>query len=117
MALDETLMNRNMMNAMNVARNAMHIENPDLLMDEVQQTQEDIQEALDLQQEFNDLMGTSFVQYDEDELEAELNELDDDMMDDGLLYNSQNRKINKKMKIEQKEDKEDEEEEEEEEED
>merc|ERR1712154_46626 len=58
MALDETLMNRNMLNVMTVAKDAMHIEDADAMLDQVEQTQEDIQEALDLQREFNDLMGT-----------------------------------------------------------
>merc|ERR1712088_734155 len=99
-----TLMNRNMINAMTVAKDAMHIENADAMLDQVEQTQEDIQEALDLQREFNDLMGTPLIDYDEDELEQELAGLDDEIMDDGLLYGHINQK---KKNIEQKEDDED----------
>jgi len=101
MALDETLMNRNMLNVMTVAKDAMHIENADAMLDQVEQTQEDIQEALDLQREFNDLMGTPLIDYDQDELEQELAELDDEWMDDGLLYapNKQKNKNKKKRML------------------
>eukprot|EP01084_Bolivina_argentea_P016963 31677_1 len=114
MALDESLMNRNMLNAMQTARNALQIDNPDDMLDTVEQTQEDIQEALDLQQEFNDLMGTPLINYDEDELEQELAELNDELLDDGLLYGNKNINKNINIKLEQKEDEVEEEEEEEE---
>merc|ERR1712087_837768 len=106
---DETLMNRNMLNVMTVAKDAIHIENADAMLDQVEQTQEDIQEALDLQREFNDLMGTPLIDYDQDELEQELAELDDEWMDDGLLYapNKQKNKNKKKKNVEQKEEDED----------
>merc|ERR1712154_166170 len=57
--------------------------------------------ALDLQREFNDLMGTPLIDYDQDELEQELAELDDEWMDDGLLYapNKQKNKNKKKRML------------------
>eukprot|EP00483_Globobulimina_turgida_P004882 UN04891 len=97
MALDETLMNRNMLDAMKTARNAMHVENPDAMIEKVEQTQEDIAEALELQQEMTDLMSRPLVDYDEDELEAELAELDDEVMDGGLLYGGMRMNMNKSM--------------------
>eukprot|EP01084_Bolivina_argentea_P011743 21974_1 len=58
MALYESLMNRNMLDAMQTARNALQIDNQYDMLYTVEQKQEDIQEALDLQQEINDKMGT-----------------------------------------------------------
>merc|ERR1712048_1019352 len=48
--------------------------------------QEDLQEAMDIQKEFADLLSAPLVDYDEDELNAELAEMGDEMRDDGLVY-------------------------------
>merc|ERR1712129_40303 len=65
---------------------AMYIENPDKMIEQVEETQEDLQEAMDIQKEFADLLSAPLIDFDQDELEAELAELDDDIRDDGLLY-------------------------------
>merc|ERR1711902_97750 len=79
-------MNKNTMNAMKIARDAMGVENPDKMIEEVEEVQEDLQEAMDIQKEFADLLSAPLVDYDENELNAELAELDDEMRDDGLVY-------------------------------
>eukprot|EP01083_Nonionella_stella_P014242 40059_1 len=117
MTLDETLMNRSMVDAMTVARDAMTVENPDDMMDQVEDLQEGIAEAIEIQNEFNKLMGTPLIDYDEDELEQELAELDQlDAMDLNLDLNvNKNKKQHTvhQKKIEQKQDDEEEEVEEE----
>merc|ERR1739842_242903 len=64
----------------------MYIENPDKMIEQVEEIQEDLQEAMDMQKEFADLLSTPLIDFDEDELEAELAELDDEIQNDGLLY-------------------------------
>ena len=92
MALDETLMNRNMMDALKVSSQAIKVQNPDEMIEEVEDAQAQIEEGLELQKELNELMGTPLIDYDEDELEQELLELD--MLDnDAILYENRNKKV------------------------
>merc|ERR1719382_1198088 len=111
MTLEESLMNQNMVDAMKVARDAMQTENTEDLLNEIEETQEDIKEALELQREFDDLMSAPLVDFDDDELEAELAELDDEVRDNGLIY-GHNHSRKQIIQIEENNDEEQEQEEE-----
>merc|ERR1719203_1709772 len=86
MALDESLMNANMMDVMKIARDAIKIENAEVLINEAEENMEDIKEAMELQEELNNLLSSPLVDFDDDELENELAELDDEVRDNGLIY-------------------------------
>eukprot|EP01084_Bolivina_argentea_P169953 294543_1 len=102
MTLDETLTNKQMIESMGVVRDHLNTQNMDKTIEEAEELNDDIQEAMEMQQELTRILGTSIIDYDEDELNAELEELDF-LQDDGLLYGQQppqqNKKIENKPKL------------------
>ena len=88
MTLEESIMNKLTVDAMRAGANAMKHDNPDQLIEDVENVQADIEDALDLQKDINDLLSQPIGDvYDDDELLGEL----DDLMDDDLLYGDHNK--------------------------
>jgi len=76
MTLEESAMNQHMMDSMKVSAAAMQVNNPEQMIAEVEEVQETIEENMELQQEISDMLNAPLVQFDDDELEAELAELE-----------------------------------------
>lgn len=87
MALENANFNKELMNAMAQGAQALQSVNNDMSIDKVDETMDNIQEQMDLANEISDAIqqpvGVGFD--DDDELEAELAELEAEDLDDTLL--------------------------------
>merc|ERR1711971_1328618 len=86
MSLDDMLMNLGMLEATKNANKAMKGvmgDDPDKMLEEAEQTQEDIQEAMELNNELAAIMGAPLVDFSEDDEEM-LAAFEEEMMDEEL---------------------------------
>jgi hypothetical protein len=92
MALDETLTNKNMLETMGHVNQALNAINVEQQLEQAEELQDTIVEAMDDQQQLSKILSTPLVDFDEDELADELAELDE-LNDDGLLYGAHYRNL------------------------
>eukprot|EP00298_Acanthocystis_sp_HF-20_P026990 c4855_g1_i1.p1 GENE.c4855_g1_i1~~c4855_g1_i1.p1 ORF type:complete len:238 (-),score=95.00 c4855_g1_i1:94-768(-) len=86
MALENANFNKDIMQAMSMGAQALRGVNQDLTIDSVDQTMDDIQEQMDLANEISEAISQPTGAYvEDDELEAELAELEAEGLDETLL--------------------------------
>eukprot|EP00486_Rosalina_sp_Unknown_P015660 CAMPEP_0201594800 /NCGR_PEP_ID=MMETSP0190_2-20130828/191999_1 /ASSEMBLY_ACC=CAM_ASM_000263 /TAXON_ID=37353 /ORGANISM="Rosalina sp." /LENGTH=359 /DNA_ID=CAMNT_0048054545 /DNA_START=427 /DNA_END=1507 /DNA_ORIENTATION=- len=91
-------MNAKQMEAMKTATIELKKAAKESDLEKAEELHEDIAEAMELQREFNDLLAEPLIDYDDEELEQQLRELDDEVMDDGLIYGNMNKQAIHKLR-------------------